>query len=71
MAITSVWLEAGSSASPLPQVDGCFQSPSWLRFIRVNDGVSKAFPLFVGHLVTYGASIVLLEMSPIVEMPDS
>jgi hypothetical protein len=33
--------------------------------------VSKAFPLFVGHLVTSGASIVLLEMSPIVEMSDS
>jgi hypothetical protein len=48
-----------------------FESPSWLRFSRINDGVSKSFPLFAGHFVTQGASIVLLGMSPIVEMSGS
>jgi hypothetical protein len=31
-----------------------FESPGWLRFSRINDGVSKIFPLFVGHFVTQG-----------------
>jgi len=48
-----------------------FSKPSWLRFSRINDGVSKTFPLFVGYFVTQGASIVLLGMSPIVEISDS
>src|SRR5258706_3372501 len=26
-----------------------FSKPSWIRFSRINDGVSKTFPLFVGH----------------------
>jgi len=38
---------------------------------RINDGVSQTFPLFVGYFVTQGASIVLLGMSPIVEISDS
>jgi hypothetical protein len=33
--------------------------------------VSKTFPLFFGRFVTPGASVVLLGMSPIVEMSDS
>jgi len=48
-----------------------FESPNWIRFSRINDGVSKTFPLFVGYFVTLGASIVLLGMSPIVEISDS
>jgi hypothetical protein len=48
-----------------------FESPSWIRFSRINDGVSKTFPPLVGHFVTQGASIVLLGMSPIVEISDS
>jgi hypothetical protein len=48
-----------------------FERPRWLRSSRINDGVSKTFPLFVGHFVTQGASIVLLGMSPIVEISDS
>jgi len=47
------------------------ESPSWIRFSRINDGVSKTFPLFVGHFVTQGASTVLLGISPIVEISDS
>jgi len=48
-----------------------FESPNWIRFSRINDGVSKTFPLFVGYFVTLGASIVLFGMSPIVEISDS
>jgi len=33
--------------------------------------VSQTSPLFVGYFVTQGASIVLLGMSPIVEISDS
>ena len=29
-------------------------SPSWLRISRINDGVNKTFPLFVGHFVMQG-----------------
>jgi hypothetical protein len=46
-------------------------SPTWLRVSRINDAVNKTFPLFVGHFVSQGASIVLLGMSPIVEISDS
>jgi hypothetical protein len=46
-------------------------SPSWLRISRINDGVKKTFPLFVGHFVRQGASIVLIGMSPIVEISGS
>jgi hypothetical protein len=46
-------------------------SPGWLRVSPINDGVNKTFPLFVGHFVRQGASIVLLGMSPIVEISDS
>ena len=46
-------------------------SPTWLRVSRINDAVSKTFPLFVSHFVKQGASIVLLGMSPIVEISDS
>jgi hypothetical protein len=48
-----------------------FDISDWLRLSRINDGVSKTFPLFVGHVVTQGASIVLLGISPIVEISDS
>jgi hypothetical protein len=46
-------------------------SSSWLRISRINDGVNKTVPLFVGHFVRQGASIVLLGISPIVEISDS
>jgi hypothetical protein len=62
---------AWSIASALPQVDGCFSKPRWLRLSRINDGVNKTFHLFVGQVVRQGASIVLLGMSPIVEISDS
>jgi hypothetical protein len=48
-----------------------FEGPSWLRFNRISDGPSKTFPLLAGHFVMQGASMVLLGMSPIVEIPDS
>jgi hypothetical protein len=34
-----------------------FDISDWLRLSRINDGVSKTFPLFVGHFVTQGASL--------------
>jgi hypothetical protein len=45
-----------------------FESPSWIRFSRISEGVSKTFPMFAGHFGTQGASIVLPGMSPIVEI---
>jgi hypothetical protein len=48
-----------------------FESPSWIRSSRINDGVSKTFPLFVGHFVTQGASLVLHGSSPIGEISGS
>jgi len=48
-----------------------FEISDWLRLSRINDGVSKTFPLFVGHFVTQGASIVLPGISPIVEVSCS
>jgi hypothetical protein len=45
-----------------------FERPGWIRFSRVNDGVSRTFPLFVGQVVTQGAIIVLPGKSPIVEI---
>jgi hypothetical protein len=48
-----------------------FRKHNWLRLSRVNDGVSKTFPLFVGRFVTQGASIVLIGISSIVEFSGS
>ena len=48
-----------------------FESPGWLRSSRINDGGARSSRSFVGHSVTQGASIVLLGMSPIVEISDS
>jgi len=48
-----------------------FESPSWIGSSQINDGVSKPFPLFGGHFFTQGEIIVLLGISPIVEISGS
>jgi hypothetical protein len=48
-----------------------FERPQLASFSRTNDGVSKMFPLFARQFVTQGASIVLLGISAVVEMPGS
>jgi hypothetical protein len=47
------------------------KAPAGFAFSRINDGLGKAFPLFVSHFITQGASIVLRGISPIVETSDS
>jgi hypothetical protein len=61
MAVLTVHLRCHNSTIVI-------ESPGWIRFSRMNDSVSKTFPMFAGHFGTQGASIVLPGMSPIVEI---
>jgi hypothetical protein len=45
----------------LPQVDIVLEGPGWLRSSRINDGVSKTFPLFAGHFVRQARALFCSE----------